>query len=69
MILAKRINQIEYHLTAFKIPFGSGVYLSPFVLHNDCCLIGKYLVIYTKSKEFSTANLFYQNDLVKIKFT
>jgi hypothetical protein len=68
LILAKRITQLEYHLTAFIIPFGKAIYMPPYVMHNDCCLIGDYYVVYSKSTEFSTANLYHKNTLVKINF-
>jgi hypothetical protein len=44
----------RYLLTAFDIPFGYAVYMSPWVLHSDAFLIGKYRVIYSVTKQFST---------------
>ena len=68
IILGKRINQELYHLTGFRIPYGYGIYMPKGVLHNDCCLTGDYLVIYSKTKNFSTANFYYKNNLVKFTF-
>jgi len=68
LILGKKVSQIEYHLTAFEIPYGYGIYTPPYTIHNDCCLIGKYLVIYTKTNKYSTANLYYKDQLVNINF-
>jgi hypothetical protein len=53
LILGKKINDV-YHLTAFKIPYGYGIYTPPNVIHNDLMLIGNYLVIYSITKNFST---------------
>lgn len=54
-------NEDEYfckiQLSAVKIPFGKAVYMSPFVVHTDQFLIGKYEVVYTKSVVYSTVTL------------
>jgi len=41
--------------TAFKIPYGFGVYMPPGVIHCDAFLKGKYMVAYTNANNFSTA--------------
>jgi hypothetical protein len=41
-------------LSAFKIPFGYGVYMPPNILHCDAFLTGDYLVAYTAAKEYKT---------------
>ena len=44
-------------LTAFKIPFGYGVYTPPNVVHSDAYLTGRYMVMYTFTEQFSTVHL------------
>jgi hypothetical protein len=56
IVLAKK-NGDTYHISCFKIPFGFATYIPPFVIHNDCFLIGDYYVIYSKSEPFSTSLL------------
>ncbi|MDF1758811.1 MAG: hypothetical protein P1U74_11050 [Legionellaceae bacterium] len=43
-----------FYLTGFKIPFGKGVYLSPYTLHSDAYLVGAHLVVYTVTEHYST---------------
>lgn len=69
IILAKKFSEVIYLVTAFKIPFGYSLYIPPYVLHNDCCLIGKYNVIYSKTKKYSTANFHHNNQLVKFRIS
>ena len=55
-LLAKHVGGAEYHLTGFRIPFGSAVYTSQGAIHCDAALTGaNYLVGYTDSEHFSTA--------------
>lgn len=44
----------EYVFSAFKIPYGYGVYTSPYALHTDAYLVGKYLVVFSVTEDFST---------------
>ena len=44
----------EYILSAFKIPFGYGIYTPPELLHADAYLIGRYMVVYSITEHFST---------------
>lgn len=44
----------KYTLSAFKIPFGYGIYTPPNLLHADAFLVGKFLVIYSVTEHFST---------------
>ena len=71
IMFAKKINNNKYHITCFKIPFGYAIYTPPYVIHNDCFLIGKHYVIYSISEPFSTCLLRDLNDNiidVRIKF-
>lgn len=56
VLLGRKINE-EYYLTGFKIPFGYGLYTSPFTLHSDAFLIGEYVVVYAIASEYSTVIL------------
>ena len=52
----------KYHnenilLSAFNIPYGYGVKMSNNVIHNDCFLTGNYLVVYSKTEDYSTVLL------------
>lgn len=47
----------EYHFSAFKIPYGYGIYTMPFTLHNDCFLIGNYIVAYSFTETYSTVKM------------
>lgn len=56
-ILLGRQAGADYYFTGFHIPFGSGVYLSPYTLHSDAYLLGDYLVVYALSGHYSTVLL------------
>ncbi len=47
----------DYQVSAFKIPFGYGIYTAPHTLHNDSFLTGKYIVVYTVAENYATAIL------------
>ena len=44
----------DYLLSAFPIPFGHAIYTKPVALHADPYLVGRYLVIYSVTKNYST---------------
>ena len=68
LILGKREGD-DYYVTAYKIPYGYGIYTPPNVLHADAHLVGRYLVMYTYTENFSTVNLKTRtNDLVEVQF-
>jgi hypothetical protein len=52
-----KYNGDKIMLSAFRIPLGYGVKIPNNVIHNDCFLIGKYLVIYSKTENYSTVLL------------
>lgn len=56
-ILLGRQEGAYFYFTAFYIPLGSAVYVSPYTLHSDAYLIGDYLVVYALSEHFSTVLL------------
>ncbi len=53
LILGKKIKSDYYHLSAFSIPYKSATYSSPYMIHNDSFLLGKYYVVYYKTDNFS----------------
>ncbi len=69
LILGKQDDN-SYYVTAYKIPFGYGIYTPPNVLHSDAHLLGHYLVMYTYTNNFSTVNLKTQTgELVQVQFS
>lgn len=48
----RETNQLE--LSAFKIPYGYGIYTPPGIVHCDAYLKGRYEVIYSQAEEYST---------------
>lgn len=54
LIMGKPGGDGEYLLSAFRIPFGSAIAMAPHVLHNDAYLVGRYMVIYATTDDFST---------------
>ena len=56
LILGKKVGD-EIMLSAFRIPFEYGVYIPPNIIHNDLFLVGEYLVVYSKTEQYSTVLL------------
>lgn len=56
LILGKSCGP-SFIISAFKIPFGKAIYTPPNIIHNDCFLIGDYLVVYSFTPNFSTVRL------------
>ena len=44
----------DYQLSAFRIPYGSAIYISANVLHADPYLVGRYMVVYAATDDYST---------------
>ncbi len=65
IILGRIINDICY-LSAFKIPYGFAIYIKPNVIHCDGYLVGDYLVVYTKSDNYSTVLIKNDNGIVNV---
>ena len=53
IILGKKVPE-GIDISAFRIPFGSALYMPNNIIHNDCFLIGKYNVIYSKTDDYKT---------------
>ena len=52
MIIGKVVDD-DLLLAAFNIPFGYALYTPENIIHNDCFLLGQYLVVYSKTKYYS----------------
>ena len=56
-------------VSAFQIPFGYAIHMGPWAIHCDAYIIGRHLVIYSATPEFSTVILRDQdNGLASIQF-
>ena len=56
---ADGIERKIYHLTAFRVPFGTAVYTEPGAIHDDAATVGQWRVGYTIGvAEYSTVILF-----------
>lgn len=69
-LILGRSKDEEYLFSAFRIPFGYAIYTSPFVLHADAFLVGRYLVVYSVTDRYSTV-IFRARDreLVDVRIT
>ena len=52
--LLARADGGDYRLSAFRIPYGQAIYTPPNVLHADPFLVGRYLVVYSLTRHYST---------------
>lgn len=68
-ILGKKINNNKIRISAFSIPYLTGIYTPGFVIHSDANLVGKWMVVYSKTNIYSTV-LMRDNDdnCTKINF-
>jgi len=65
IILGKHIAN-GLHVSAFQIPLGKALYMPNNIIHNDCFLIGKYNVIYSKTPNYKTMLLIHDNKPAKV---
>ena len=56
------IKDEVYRLSAFRIPYGFGIYTPPNLLHADAYLIGRYIVVYSVTEDYSTVLFKTKND-------
>lgn len=69
LIIGKRNDNGQKLVSAFKVPFGYGVNMSPWAIHSDAYLTGRYLVIYSATPSFSTVIVRKHNgELAKVIF-
>lgn len=57
MILGKQDADGTRRVSAFRIPFGYGLHMGPWAIHNDAYITGRHIVIYSKTTEFSSVIL------------
>ncbi|MCV2892715.1 hypothetical protein [Lentibacter sp. XHP0401] len=69
LIIGKMGDDGIKRVSAFHIPYGYGIHMGPWVIHSDAYIIGRHLVIYSATPEFSTVILRdAENELTSIKF-
>lgn len=69
LLIGKRHEGGLDELSAFKVPYGYGIHMAPWVIHSDAYLTGAYMVIYSATTEFSTVIVRKQDgELAKIRF-
>tara|TARA_B100000131_G_C18024841_1_gene576027 strand:+ start:56 stop:823 length:768 start_codon:yes stop_codon:yes gene_type:complete len=56
IILGRELDEYIL-LAAFEIPYGYALYTPGSVIHNDCFLTGKYIVVYSKTDNYSNVLL------------
>jgi len=54
LIIGKQASDHTRYISAFQIPFGYAVHMPPWAIHCDGYLIGRYMVVYSATSEFST---------------
>jgi hypothetical protein len=57
LLIGKHYHGGERRVSAFNIPFGYGVMIEPWAIHSDSFLVGRYMVVYSATPEFSTVIL------------
>lgn len=57
LIIGKRDADGVQRVSAFQVPFGYGIHMAPWAIHSDAYLVGRYMVIYSATPEFSTVIL------------
>lgn len=54
LIVGKEGTDGIKRVSAFQIPFGYGIHMGAWAIHSDAYIIGRHLVIYSATPEFST---------------
>ncbi len=57
LFIGKRDTDGLTKISAFRIPFGTGIMMPPWVIHADSHLVGRYLVVYSVTDVFSTVTI------------
>ncbi|WP_261843958.1 hypothetical protein [Aliamphritea ceti] len=69
LIIGKRNADGKDEVSAFQVPFGYGLHMGPWAIHADAYLVGRYMVIYSATSEFSTVILRKScGELAKVRF-
>jgi len=61
-IILGKLENFKLKLSAFIIPYYTALYTPGFVIHNDGNLVGRWLVVYSKTDNYSTVLLRDEND-------
>ncbi|WP_066014260.1 hypothetical protein [Endozoicomonas atrinae] len=70
LIIGKQTQEGDYLMSAFQVPFGYAIVMAPWVIHSDAYLVGRYLVIYSATPDFSTVILRKKSgELAPIRFS
>jgi len=68
MLIGKTRSDGIRVVSAFRIPYGYGILTSPWAVHVDSHLVGRYMVVYSVTKHFSTVIIRKSNgELARIK--
>lgn len=68
-LLAKKIEENKFHITAFELTSGQAIYTKKGAIHCDAALTGELIVGYTASENCSTVLLRTKtNEMVKVEF-
>ncbi|MDA0223278.1 MAG: hypothetical protein O3C11_08210 [Proteobacteria bacterium] len=54
MLIGKTRSDGIRVVSAFRIPYGYGILTAPWAVHADSHLVGRYMVVYSVAKHFST---------------
>ncbi len=65
IIIGKKISANQYSFSAYRIPYGYGLYTPPGTIHGDGTLIGKYAITVASSKEKANTVLFFNKNTLK----
>jgi hypothetical protein len=57
LIIGTKVTDAQRKISAFRIPFGFGVLMPPWVIHADSHLVGHFLVVYSVTNVFSTVTI------------
>ncbi|MBI79523.1 MAG: hypothetical protein CMQ51_03775 [Gammaproteobacteria bacterium] len=69
LIIGKNNDNNLGEVSAFKVPFGYGIYMGKWVIHSDAHLIGRYMVTYSITPSYSTVIVRDQSGkIAKVRF-
>lgn len=69
LIIGKEIEGSKKEISAFKVPYGYGIHMGPWAIHSDSFLVGRYVVIFSATPDFSTVIIRKENgELADVSF-
>jgi len=57
LFIGNRATDSQQMVSAFRIPYGFGIMMPPWVIHADSHLVGRFLVVYSVTDAFSTVTI------------